>query len=228
MKYCVYKHTFPDGKVYIGQTRSGETERRWQNGNGYCGQKVYEAIKRFGWDNIRHEIIADYLTQEEADQLEIQTIKECDATKNGYNVSLGGRSIKDPHYLRKESGLLMHTLKYCGFVDFEDYLRKQGIKRDLKELDFEAMNTAVTVIDRDAYSAVTGKSFSRNYPEIPINRSRAAVMLHFAIKLFCLMLKYDQIAGEAGELSTEEQNRLFSECDGIVDQARSIFSIYAH
>ena len=42
--YCVYKHTSPSGKVYIGQTSINPLDR-WQNGKGYKKQAFYNAIK---------------------------------------------------------------------------------------------------------------------------------------------------------------------------------------
>ena len=59
--YCVYKHTSPSNKVYIGIT-SQEPERRWQNGYGYATQQLFwRAIQKYGWDNFKHEIIAEKL-----------------------------------------------------------------------------------------------------------------------------------------------------------------------
>lgn len=55
--YCVYKHTSPSNKVYIGIT-SQEPERRWKNGNGYKKNLYFtKAIKKYGWDNFAHEIL---------------------------------------------------------------------------------------------------------------------------------------------------------------------------
>lgn len=55
-KKYVYKFTFPDGMVYIGITNNPET--RWQyNGVLYAPQSVGKAIKRFGWENIKKEIV---------------------------------------------------------------------------------------------------------------------------------------------------------------------------
>lgn len=34
-KYFLYKHTFPNGKVYIGITSRVNPERRWLGGRGY-------------------------------------------------------------------------------------------------------------------------------------------------------------------------------------------------
>ena len=89
--YKVYCHTFPNGKKYIGITCQ-ELNRRWRDGKGYEGQPVYNAILKYGWVNIKHEVLFDNLTKEEAEQKEIELIKalETDSHKNGYNVEEGG------------------------------------------------------------------------------------------------------------------------------------------
>lgn len=89
--FCVYIHIFPNGKVYIGQTKQ-RPEDRWSNGKGYRGQLVERAIRKYGWDNIIHKIVESHLTKEQANALEIQLIKEYDSTndQNGYNIAFGG------------------------------------------------------------------------------------------------------------------------------------------
>ena len=64
--YIVYKHTSPSGKVYIGITGRTVKERWGKNGNGYkyCPY-FYRAIKKYGWDNIKHEILYEGLTEDE-------------------------------------------------------------------------------------------------------------------------------------------------------------------
>ena len=91
MSYCVYKHTCPNGKVYIGIT-SGNPLKRWANGKGYENQYFYRAILKYGWDNIKHEILYTDFSKEEACEKEIELIalyksnqREC-----GYNVNDGG------------------------------------------------------------------------------------------------------------------------------------------
>ena len=80
-------HTFPNGKRYIGQTKSGKTKLRWCNGRGYYWQKkLYSAILAFGWDNIKHEVLYDNLTQEEATAIEKRLIEEYNSISDGYNL----------------------------------------------------------------------------------------------------------------------------------------------
>lgn len=91
--YYVYKHTFPNNKVYIGITQQ-EPEKRWKNGLGYdAHQKIMKrAIQKYGWNNIRHEILYKNLSKNEACNKEIELIALYDSTnkQKGYNVSQGG------------------------------------------------------------------------------------------------------------------------------------------
>lgn len=93
-RYVVYKHTVPNGKVYIGQTKK-TTSDRWKNGKGYTCHKhgwFWKAIEKYGWDNIKHEILYDDLTKELADFYEqyfIEVYKSTDK-QYGYNCQTGG------------------------------------------------------------------------------------------------------------------------------------------
>ena len=91
--YCVYIHTFPNGKVYVGIT-GDPLHRRWKSdGYGYHSQRlIYNAIKKYGWDNIEHEIVASNLTKEEACNFEMILIRAFNSTDHrlGYNIDNGG------------------------------------------------------------------------------------------------------------------------------------------
>lgn len=91
--YFVYKHTSPSGKIYIGITRQADPNRRWLSGHGYrYNTHFFNAIQKYGWPNIAHEIVARNLTMVEACQVEKDLIQQYDsANRNfGYNVSPGG------------------------------------------------------------------------------------------------------------------------------------------
>lgn len=93
--YTVYKHTSPNGKVYIGIT-SQNPIKRWQNGHGYRNQPIfYNAILKYGWDNFKHEILYSDLTKEEAEIKEIELIGtyQSNCHDHGYNLDNGGNSI---------------------------------------------------------------------------------------------------------------------------------------
>lgn len=90
--YCVYKHTCPNNKVYIGIT-SREPNKRWRNGKGYINNEhFYRAIQKYGWQSIKHDILFIDLTQQQAEQKEIELIKQYKSNQReyGYNILEGG------------------------------------------------------------------------------------------------------------------------------------------
>ena len=99
MNYSVYRHTFPNGKVYIGITKQNPV-KRWNNGNGYLGKvnekykqpKIANAIVKYGWENIKHEILHYGLSKEEAEEKEIELIAiyKSNNKEFGYNIANGG------------------------------------------------------------------------------------------------------------------------------------------
>ena len=93
--YKVYIHIFPNNKKYIGITMN-IPNYRWNNGNGYNRQKIMKnAIKKYGWENIKHKILFTNLTKEEAEQKEIELIAfyKSNQRKYGYNIENGGNCV---------------------------------------------------------------------------------------------------------------------------------------
>lgn len=90
--YCVYKHTSPSGKVYIGIT-SQTPSARWRGGEGYRhNEYFFRAILKYGWANFDHEILHVGLTKEEACAAEVALIAayHSNEKKCGYNLTRGG------------------------------------------------------------------------------------------------------------------------------------------
>lgn len=89
--WTVYKHTFPNNKVYIGIT-SQVPYKRWKYGSGYTTKVMKNAIEKYGWNNIQHEILFEGLTKEQAEAKEIELIKfyKSNDINFGYNLASGG------------------------------------------------------------------------------------------------------------------------------------------
>ena len=107
--FIVYLHKNKiNNKVYIGQTCKN-VQARWRSGQGYYKQpRFYEDIQKYGWNNFEHIILAENLTQEEANILEKKYIEQYQARdpEFGYNIHVGGRSIageNNPMYGRHHS-----------------------------------------------------------------------------------------------------------------------------
>ena len=111
--YTVYKHTAPNGKVYIGITGQNP-ERRWANGEGYKKNKhFYSAIRSYKWENIKHEILETGLTKQQACKKEIELIAKYDSTNRdkGYNNSTGGEINKGYHLSPETRGKISESKK---------------------------------------------------------------------------------------------------------------------
>ena len=91
-KFVVYKHTTPSNKVYVGITCE-PPEKRWgRGGSGYFENLHFKnAILKYGWDNIQHEILYTDLSIEDAAAKEIELVAEYDSAnpEHGYNGTLG-------------------------------------------------------------------------------------------------------------------------------------------
>ena len=101
-KWCVYMHTSPSGKRYIGIT-SQKPEDRWgtggsgylyKNPNGtYRQPAIAQAILKYpNWDEWKHEILLTQETKKYAGQEEQRLIEfyKCQDRRYGYNISSGG------------------------------------------------------------------------------------------------------------------------------------------
>lgn len=111
LTYCVYIHTCPNGKVYIGIT-SQNPLRRWREGKGYIhNEYFYNAILKYGWDNIKHEILFAGLTEDEACEKEVELIAQYKSNnrKYGYNFCEGGQINRFPEEYR-----LKLSVQYSG------------------------------------------------------------------------------------------------------------------
>ena len=94
--YKIYIHRFPNGKVYIGCTSLELNVRFGKDGNGYKSQeRMYQAIQKYGWDNIQHELLDQTNDRECASDLEQRYIAEYDSKNpdKGYNTCLGGLGL---------------------------------------------------------------------------------------------------------------------------------------
>lgn len=91
--YTLYQHFCKvTKKSYIGITKQ-EPKKRWKAyGKGYRPNTHFgNAIRKYGWDNFEHIILATNLTEEEAKQLEQTCIVAFETYgKYGYNSTFGG------------------------------------------------------------------------------------------------------------------------------------------
>ena len=98
--YFIYKYTFPNGKVYIGQTYEGSN--RFGNHSEYHKQPVHRAMLKY--PNFEREIL-EYCSVENVDKREQFYIELYHSMERafGYNLTSGGNKNKQwaPEVRRK-------------------------------------------------------------------------------------------------------------------------------
>lgn len=127
--YCVYKHTCPNGKVYIGITSN--MKRRWRAmGQEYHScKKFYYAIRKYGWINIKHEILHENLCKKDAENLEIEYIAKYKTTnpKYGYNMTSGGAGVPNHSGYRRVNQYTLDGKLVKTYNNIREATRELGI-----------------------------------------------------------------------------------------------------
>lgn len=110
-RWTVYIHIVPKeisgydyDKYYVGIT-SKHPMNRWRNGYGYKTQSYFwNAIQKYNWNNILHEIVAEKLTKDEACNLEQSLIKNLKSNdkKHGYNLTNGGNGVEGYKFTKEQ------------------------------------------------------------------------------------------------------------------------------
>lgn len=103
MKGYIYKiENELNNKCYIGQTKNqkGYIERWKQHiksSEKMINNKLYNAIRKYGIDNFKFEIIEcvelNFYNDCILDELEIKYVTKYDSYRNGYNSTLGGQNV---------------------------------------------------------------------------------------------------------------------------------------
>lgn len=115
--YKLYVHISPSNKRYYGITGLERMQDRWQNGEGYKHNRhFYNAINKYGWDNIQHIVLFNKLTQKEAQLLEQMYIALYDTTngKYGYNKDLGGNVPSMENRRKRSESMQGHNNPFYG------------------------------------------------------------------------------------------------------------------
>lgn len=82
-----------NGKIYVGQTTKSIEHRIQSHRNSMVSgvdTHIYRAMRKYGWENFKFEVIATAQSQQELDQLEEFYIQKFDAIRSGYNMAPGG------------------------------------------------------------------------------------------------------------------------------------------
>ena len=154
--YCL---TFPNGKRYVGQSNSS-IEKRWISYRRLLCKtqpKLYRALKKYGPDNVKYEIVIETNDNERINKVEEQLIALWNLTSNkyGYNIKEGGKNGKHS----EESKMKMSEAKK-GKLKSEEHRKKLSEVNKGKHLSEETRKKMSEVRKGKPRSEETRKKLS--------------------------------------------------------------------
>ena len=212
--YSVYKHTCPNNKVYIGIT-SNDVSVRWRNGNGYNHNDHFtNAIKKYGWENIKHEILFTGLTKEEAEQKEIELIAlyHSNDRQHGYNYDSGGNVNKLHSEETKEKIRKAHIgMKYDDSFRRKQSELKKGNKNRLGQKQSEECKRKIS--EKNKGKLAGEKNYFHSHKFIGKDNSLAKCVERYDVNGNFIDSK-ESANGYAVELGIKNASHIIQVCKG--------------
>ena len=130
---CIYKLTNTlNGKYYFGKTVQFKTRMLAHKNSKNLKTYLSHAIRKYGWDNFKQEILIDDVPEEDLNQLEISYIEIHDSTnpKKGYNLTKGGDGTSGFKFTdQTKKKICMANKKHSaekGSISFSQKSKKMG------------------------------------------------------------------------------------------------------
>lgn len=152
--YKIYKHTLPNGKVYIGQTSKDNAKERWMSGWGYYkNEKFFKDIVEYGWRNISHEILEEVEDRETALIREAFYINIYDSANpaKGYNIYTNYSLLETPEEKRERE---QNNIKQANY---------EAVQR-FREIEYQYLNKPLSRNDKIMLCAQVGAVRCRMQP----------------------------------------------------------------
>ena len=177
-----------NNKIYIGQTNN--ITKRWANHK--CCNSPYmviaKAIKKYGVENFKFEVLYRNIPIEQIDELEQKIIKEKNCrVPYGYNVSVGGSSHTDIHKYGADNSnarlteeeaqyILDHRNQpaYLLYDDFSDKISYDAFYKVYHHLTYTNLTTTIEEYPFNREFACQFTSGKLEYDDIVNIRERYA------------------------------------------------------
>lgn len=138
----IYKLTSPSGKSYVGLTTQRIEQRMWKHKRSKFCRLLRKAIEKYGFDNMKLEILDEDVPNEKLGDLEKQRIEEHQTlAPKGYNLSTGGEAgfkLCDSTRLKQASAVSrtwkdpnIRKKRIAGMKKFQKDLDEEGIQKRL-------------------------------------------------------------------------------------------------
>jgi group I intron endonuclease len=152
-----------NGKKYVGQTTQESPQKRWVQhlksiNNGRGCPILRKAVKKYGSENFKFEVICECENSELNDREKTFIISENSLWPNGYNVSkggFGGGFIGKTHTEETRAKLSYATKLFAASLSYE---KKREIAKKISEKNKIIKQNVSEITRKKISEALTGKS----------------------------------------------------------------------
>ena len=187
-QYYVYCHTTPDGMYYIGMSRR-KLNKRW--GPSYYKNTSLESyIQEYGWDNIKHTVLAVVDSKHEAETLEDEIIYALQLNNLNINERRSGGHYRDKDDVfikakQEQNKAYKNSHKDELLNYYSEYHKKHLSKRKLHRKKMRSTP------EGKIYNTVT--SFNQKHPDLAIETPKEARDKYLATGYIPQYIKHDDI-----------------------------------
>lgn len=189
-------------KKYVGQTYTlFESRKRRHYKNAFVYNQpftFYNALRKYGKENFKWEIIEKDIEISLLDEREIYWIKFYDSHTNGYNMTDGGRTVKGYKHTEESKNKIRQKTKGISNLDryiarygeiegrkvYDDYINKMKNRKGKKRIDlliekygemegkkkYEAMVESIKAMRKNKGATNTLEYFVKTHGEIEGNK----------------------------------------------------------
>lgn len=133
IKYVVYQTTnLVNGKIYVGQHKTVKGSKDYYIGSGSL---IKQAIKKYGRENFKCEILHEFDTREEANEMEAFIVNEdFIARPDVYNLNVGGKGPGGKGKKLSTEHIAAIRNSKLGVPRSEEMKRKMSATRKLRKI----------------------------------------------------------------------------------------------
>lgn len=196
-----------NGKVYVGQTKYTIEQRfaghiACANNLGKKHSVLHNAIKKYGSDNFKVELLEDNLTEANVDEREIFWISYYKSRnrKFGYNITEGGGGVKGYHHSDEtKQKISKSTLRArdAGKIYTPERNRKISLAQKGKKKSESWYNNLLVAMEKRDISGDKNPFYGKTHSVITRNKVSDANTKHHVL----------QIDAETGEVLRKFKNR---------------------
>lgn len=141
----IYLLSFPNGKHYVGRTKNTLDQRISEHKTASKNKKhhpLYYATNKYGWENIKVEVLYETVVEEELILRELFYIQKYNSVEEGYNMTynteIGGdnwkgrKNTEEYHLWRERIADKLRGSKNIMYGKQHDELSKEKMKEKAK------------------------------------------------------------------------------------------------